>query len=344
MNSEPTPLDLLPQIFAPAKVRLAKRLVWEGGVLDPARFTSRGFGLKPSELAAIAAWNARDLETRRIRETVAADGTRRFVLLLSDGETVETVAMPTGTVCVSSQAGCAVGCRFCASGRDGVKRNLLVHEILEQVVHARRLMPVRRVVFMGMGEPTQNLDFVLDAIERLRDDAGIGASNQVLSTVGSVAALDRISLARVRPCLALSLHSAIDEKRRDLLVRAPRDSVKDLVQRADRYGRETKNPIQIEWTLLEGVNDGEDEVQAVRELLRGVRACLNFIVYNPVEGFPFRPTSEERMGEIVRDLRGAGLFVTVRHSLGRDADAACGQLRRRAAEERPDRSPEAGDR
>lgn len=327
------PLDRLTTALPLPKARRVLRRLWSGADIKSAEFAGGDRALSKAELRFLDEWIDRGLSSRVLTRTVAKDGTVRMVLGLCDGETIETVAMPSGTVCVSSQVGCAVACVFCASGLAGIKRNLDASEILEQVLWARREMPIGRVVFMGMGEPTQNLDHVLEAVRRIRDDAGISAGRQVVSTVGSIAAIERMEKSAVRPALAVSLHSVFDERRAELLTRAPREPIADLLKAADRYGRSVGLPVQLEWTLLEGRNDGDDEVVRGIELLRGLRACLNFIVYNAVDGLPFKRTSPERSAEIVAAFRAAGVYTTVRHSMGNDADAACGQLRRRHAED-----------
>lgn len=327
------PLDRLSTALPLTKARRVLRRLWSGAEIKSAEFAGGDRALSKAELRFLDEWIAQGLSSRVLTRTVAKDGTVRMVLGLFDGETIETVAMPSGTVCLSSQVGCAVACVFCASGLAGIKRNLDAGEILEEVLWARREMPIGRVVFMGMGEPTQNLDNVLEAVRRIRDDAGISAGRQVVSTVGSIAAIERMEKSAVRPALAVSLHSVFDERRADLLTRAPREPIADLLKVADRYGRSVGLPVQLEWTLLEGRNDGDDEVKRGIELLRGLRACLNFIVYNAVDGLPFKRTSPERSAEIVAAFRAAGVYTTVRHSMGNDADAACGQLRRRHAED-----------
>jgi 23S rRNA (adenine2503-C2)-methyltransferase len=190
-------------------------------------------------------------------------------------------------------------------------------------------MRIDRVVFMGMGEPSHNLDNVLAAVARLKDEVLISPRRQTLSTVGGVKAFARMLEAPVRPNLAMSLHLADDERRRELLPRAHKDSVRDLVAAADAYGREVGTPVQFEWTLLAGVNDGERDVEQLCDLLAGVRGYLNFIVYNAVDGLPFAPPSRERIVEIVRTVKARGILATIRDSSGPDAQAACGQLRLR---------------
>jgi 23S rRNA (adenine2503-C2)-methyltransferase len=191
-------------------------------------------------------------------------------------------------------------------------------------------MPIDRIVYMGMGEPTHNLDAVLVAAARLKHETQIGPRRQTLSTVGSVRAFARMHEAPVRPCLALSLHTADEALRRELLPRAGRDPLRELVAAADAYGRAVGTPVQFEWTLLAGVNDGDADADRLCELLRGVRGYVNFIVWNPVAGLPFAAPPRERTVALVRRVKQNGILATIRDSSGPDADAACGQLWLRA--------------
>ena len=318
-------LDVLPA----GKARLARRIVAGGGRPAAADFDKQGLTLSPDEAQALERWWGGGLDTEVVDRVEAQDGTVRLSVGLHDQRRIETVAMPIGAVCVSTQVGCAVGCRFCASGLYGVERNLSAGEIVEQVVHARRELRIERVVYMGMGEPSHNLEAVLDAAAAIKQVALIGPKRQTVSSVGSVRAIERMSQAEVRPCLALSLHLVDDERRRELLPRAHKDRVVDLVAAADEYGRQIGMPIQFEWTLLEGINDRDEDVEALCSLLQGVRGYLNFIVWNPVEGLPFRAPDRERIVAIVRRVKAAGILATIRDSSGPDVDAACGQLRLR---------------
>lgn len=318
-------LTLLP----PRKAALAARQVCAGRQPLPESFDVAGITLSPAERQRLAEWSSSPLRTEVVDEVPAADGTVRLVLGLHDGRRIETVVMPVGAVCVSSQVGCAVGCRFCASGLFGVERQLDADEIVEQVIHARRRRPIDRVVFMGMGEPTHNLDAVLGAIAQIREFAGIGARRQTLSTVGSVRALERLAAAPVRPCLALSLHTADEAKRQELLPRAAKEPLRDLVGAADAYGRAIGIPVQFEWTLLDGVNDSDADADRLCALLQGVRGYVNFIVWNPVAGLPFAAPPRDRIVALVRRVKANGILATIRDSSGPDADAACGQLRLR---------------
>jgi 23S rRNA (adenine2503-C2)-methyltransferase len=274
-----------------------------------------------AELAALASVRS---------EHPGADGSCRLLVGLADGQMVESVLLPRHGLCVSTQVGCAVGCTFCMTGRSGLLRQLGSAEIVAQVALARARRTVRKVVFMGMGEPAHNLDNVLDAIDLLGTCGGIAHKNLVFSTVGDLRVFERLPLGAVKPALALSLHSTFAERRAMLLPRAPRIDPAQLVALADDYSRRTGYPIQYQWTLLEGVNDGDDEVERIAELLRGSYAVMNFIPYNVVEGLSFRRPSWARAAEMARTLHRRGVLAKLRHSAGQDVDAGCGQLRARA--------------
>ncbi|MDM0002246.1 RNA methyltransferase [Variovorax sp. J22P240] len=263
-----------------------------------------------------------------------ADGSERLLVALADGQTVESVLLPRDGLCVSSQIGCAVGCQFCMTGRDGLLRQLGSAEIIAQVALARMRRPVRKVVFMGMGEPAHNLDNVMEAIDLLGTAGNIGHKNLVFSTVGDPRVFERLQQGRVRPALALSLHTTRADLRRRLLPRAPNLTPEALVTACERYARATGYPIQYQWTLLEGVNDGQEEIEGIVSLLSGKYGVLNLIPFNAVEGVGFRRPSWERCKQMARTLHERGILTKLRYSAGQDVDGGCGQLRARAAEVR----------
>ena len=260
-----------------------------------------------------------------------ADGSERLLVALSDGQTVESVLLPREGLCISSQVGCAVKCQFCMTGRDGLIRQLGSAEMVAQVALARTRRPVKKVVFMGMGEPAHNLDSVLEAIELLGTAGNIGHKNLVFSTVGDRRVFERLPEGAVKPALALSLHTTRADLRERLLPRAPRMTPEELVEAGERYARSTGYPIQYQWTVLEGINDGEDEIEGIVRLLSGKYGVLNMIPFNKVDGLDFRRPSWERAAEIARTLHRRGILTKLRHSAGQDVDAGCGQLRARAA-------------
>jgi 23S rRNA (adenine2503-C2)-methyltransferase len=189
---------------------------------------------------------------------------------------------------------------------------------------------VRKVVFMGMGEPAHNLDQVLEAIELLGTAGNVGHKNLVFSTVGDPRVFERLPAGRVKPALALSLHTTKPELRSRLLPRAPRMTPQELVDAGEAYARATGYPIQYQWTLLEGINDGEDELEGIVRLLAGKYGVLNMIPYNAVDDLPYRRPSWERAAEIARTLHRRGVLTKLRNSAGQDVDGGCGQLRARA--------------
>jgi 23S rRNA (adenine2503-C2)-methyltransferase len=263
-------------------------------------------------------------------EHPAGDGSLRLLVALADGHAVESVLLPRDGVCVSTQVGCAVGCTFCMTGREGLRRQLGSAEIVAQVVLARARRPVRKVVFMGMGEPAHNLDAVMEAIDLLADEGAVGHKNLVFSTVGDRRVFDRLPRGRVRPALALSLHSSFADRRAALLPRAPRIDPAELIELAQAYSRATGYPVQYQWTLLEGINDGDDEVERIVALLAGHYAVMNLIPYNRVDGLGYRRPPGNRAVAIARRLCERGVLAKLRQSAGQDVDGGCGQLRARA--------------
>jgi len=273
-----------------------------------------------AELCALAVLRA---------DHASADGSRRLLVGLADGRSVEAVLLPRGGLCVSSQVGCAVACVFCMTGQGGLERHLGSAEIVAQVALARSLRPVSKVVFMGMGEPAHNLDAVLEAIDLLGTGGGIGHKQLVLSTVGDRRVFERLPGGRVKPALALSLHSTDAALRARLLPHAPAIAPDELVARGDAYARATGYPLQVQWTLLDGINDTTDEIDGLVRLLAGKRAVLNLIPYNTVEGLAFARPAAERSLAIARELQRRGILTKLRQSAGQDVEAGCGQLRAR---------------
>jgi 23S rRNA (adenine2503-C2)-methyltransferase len=263
-------------------------------------------------------------------EYPADDEVARLLVELHDGQMVESVLLPRGGLCVSTQVGCAVGCVFCMSGKNGLLRQLGSAEIVAQVVLARRRRAVSKVVFMGMGEPAHNLDNVLEAIELLGIQGNIGHKNLVLSTVGDLRVFERLTLEKVKPALALSLHTTDATLRAKLLPQAPQIAIEELVERAEAYARATAYPVQYQWTLIEGVNDSDAEVERIAQLLSGKYAVMNFVPFNPVDGLPYRRPSAERIAAMVQALKQHGILAKIRDSAGQEIEGACGQLRARA--------------
>ncbi|MFW9616935.1 RNA methyltransferase [Aquabacterium sp.] len=257
------------------------------------------------------------------------DGSARLLVRLQDGQTAESVLLPRDGLCVSTQIGCAVGCVFCMTGKEGLIRQLGSAEIVAQVALARQLRPVKKVVFMGMGEPAHNLDNVLEAIDLLGTVGNIGHKNLVFSTVGDHRAFERLPQGRVKPALALSLHTTRAQLREQLLPRAPRMTPEELVEAGERYARATGYPIQYQWTLIEGLNDTPEELDGIVRLLKGKYALMNMIPYNAVPELPYQRPAWEKAAAIARTLHQRGILTKLRQSAGQDVDGGCGQLRAR---------------
>lgn len=302
----------------------------QGRSLDNRRQRAADFLPLKLRDALPALFDELDALARVHAEHPGEDGSARLLVALADGQTVESVLLPRDGVCVSTQVGCAVGCVFCMTGRSGLLRQLTSAEIVAQVVRARRRRPVKKVVFMGMGEPAHNLDNVLEAIELLGIEGGIGHKNLVFSTVGDPRVFERLPQGPVKPALALSLHTTDPELRRRLLPKAPDLAPEALVELGEIYARRTGYPIQYQWTLLEGINDSDAELEGIARLLAGKYAVMNLIPYNPTEGDGFRRPSWERAAEMARRLHVRGVLTKLRHSAGQDVEGGCGQLRARA--------------
>ncbi len=320
---------------SPCHERQVLRAWMQGLPLDSGPRRAEGF--LPRRLRdALPAFAAELGALARLRSRHAGDdGAARLLVELGDGQAVESVLLPREGLCVSTQVGCAVGCVFCMTGREGLQRQLGSAEIVAQVALARSLRAVGKVVFMGMGEPAHNLDNVLDAIDLLGTEGGIGHKNLVFSTVGDPRVFERLPAGRVRPALAVSLHSTLAAKRAELLPRAPRIDPAELVELGERYARATHYPIQYQWTLLEGVNDGDDELEGIARLLAGKYAVMNLIHYNAVEGLAFRRMAPERAAAMAHALHRRGILTKLRNSAGQDVEGGCGQLRARGIR-RPD--------
>ena len=267
---------------------------------------------------------------------VSADGSRKYLLRLSDGVTVECVGMPSGSrlaVCASTQAGCAMGCAFCATGAAGLTRSLTDAEIYEQVMHVRDDFGERvtSVVLMGQGEPFMNYDATLAALRRLNspEGAGIGARHLTISTCGVIPQIMRFANEPEQFTLAVSLHSAVQRTRNALMPGVRKYSLVNLYNAMGTYVTKTGRRPTYEYALIGGVNDTESELQALCDFCEGTLAHVNLIQLNEVEGSKFRPSTPARAEDFVRRLASVGVEATLRNSRGADIDAACGQLRQR---------------
>lgn len=257
-----------------------------------------------------------------------------------DAAQIETVLMryPTrATVCVSSQAGCAMGCTFCATGQAGFERQLDAAEIVEQVLRAAHGSPqrVRNVVFMGMGEPLANYDATWAAIERLHDDAGISARRITVSTVGVVPGIRRLASERLPVTLAVSLHAATDDERSELVPLNRRYPIAEVLDAAADFAGATGRRVSFEYACIAGVNDSVAQAEALGRLLGSFPgaggAHVNLIPLNPTTGFGGEATATPRLRVFAERLRARGVTATVRRNRGTDIAAACGQLRSRDA-------------
>jgi 23S rRNA (adenine2503-C2)-methyltransferase len=271
-------------------------------------------------------------------ESVSDRGeTVKFLWELDGGARVETVLMhypDRSTVCVSTQAGCAMACSFCATGQAGFERHLGVGEIVEQVIRARRAaaaLPTPRrvsnIVFMGMGEPLANFDNTWGAIRRLHDDLGIGARHLTVSTVGLVPGIRRLAEADLPVNLAVSLHAADDALRDELVPINRKYPIDDLTRACADYFRRTRRRISFEWAMIDGVNDRPSDAEGLARIARPLRAHVNLIPLNPTPGYAVRGSAPARVRAFRRELEELGVNVTVRDTRGSEIDAACGQLR-----------------
>lgn len=278
-----------------------------------------------------------------VRRVVSEDGgTTKLLLRMHDGTLIETVLMqypepgerhPRSTVCVSTQAGCAMGCVFCATGQMGFERNLKAEEIVAQVLHIARLLRQRgehvtNVVFMGMGEPLANYAETIRAVRLLTHPKafGLGQRHITISTVGLIHAIDRLAAEGLQVGLAISLHAPNDALRQRLVPTAGPTSVGDLVSAAKRYFKKTGRRVTFEYALIDGVNDSEGTAAELARLLKGSGAHVNLIPVNPTAGGFGRPQRRAILA-FERVLRAAGVNTTVRVEKGTEISAACGQLR-----------------
>ncbi len=266
----------------------------------------------------------------------AVDGTKKFLFALSDGNVVESVWMRYkhgNSVCISSQVGCRMGCRFCASTLDGLVRNLTPAEMLDQIyaITLETKERVSNVVVMGSGEPLDNYDNLLRFITLLSDENGLHISqrNITVSTCGIVPMMRRLADEKLQITLALSLHAATDEKRRELMPIANQYTLAELMACCAYYFEQTGRRITFEYSLVRHVNDSGKDAQMLASLIRGLNCHVNLIPVNPVKERNYVQSERHSVEAFAALLQKKGINVTVRREMGRDIDGACGQLRRR---------------
>jgi 23S rRNA (adenine2503-C2)-methyltransferase len=291
----------------------------------------------PKALRSELAERFRLWSTEIAKHTQADDGTEKLLLQLADGGQIECVLLrdtSRRTICISTQVGCGMGCVFCASGLEGVERNLTTGEIVEQMLRLQRLLsPEERlshIVVMGMGEPLANLDRLLTALDHAHREDGLGISARriTISTVGLPPAIDRLARHEQNYRLAISLHAPNDELRNKLVPVNKNIGLDAIMAAADRYFAVSGRRLTFEYVLLADVNDSPEHARQLARLLAGREALLNVIPYNPVAGLPYGTPTQERRQAFRAILEQGGVRVKFRHRKGNRIDAACGQLRR----------------
>lgn len=313
------------------RAKQVEQWVWEKGVSSFDEMTNL-----PKTLRAALDAHYTLGGVRQLARLQSEDGAVKYLLAYPDGTAVECVGMPSGSklaVCVSTQAGCAMGCAFCATGAAGLTRSLTEAEIYAQVTHVRDDFGrrVTSVVLMGQGEPFMNYDASLAAMRRMNSDGGlnIGARHLTVSTCGIIPQILRFASEPEQFTLAVSLHSANQRTRNVLMPGVRKFSLLHLYEAMGEYVDKTGRRPTYEYALIRGVNDTDDELGALCDFCRDNLAHVNLIQLNEVKGSRFQPSSEARAGEFVRRLANVGVEATIRQSRGADIDAACGQLAQR---------------
>lgn len=266
----------------------------------------------------------------------SSDGTIKYLFKLEDGKLIETVLIPEKdlrriTVCISSQVGCALACRFCATGTMGLLRDLNVGEIVGQLIYLRDEFgedAFSNVVMMGMGEPLNNYNNVLEALKIMqhKDALNLGYSKVTLSTSGVTPKIKKLADSGIKVSLAISLHAAIEQKRKQIMPIAETFSLEKLKTAIKYYIDKTNSPVMFEYILFNNFNDKPEDIKALGKLAHGLKAKINLLAYNPVEGLPFERPDDEKVAWFGKSIQNYFTIVTIRQSRGRDIDAACGQL------------------
>ncbi|MFA5291627.1 MAG: 23S rRNA (adenine(2503)-C(2))-methyltransferase RlmN [Phycisphaerae bacterium] len=271
------------------------------------------------------------------------DGTAKYLFETADGQTIESVLLDESgrkTICVSTQIGCRLGCRFCATGYLKFARNLTAGEIVDQVItiSADSGCKINNIVYMGMGEPLDNYENTIKAVRILADPAGknIGIRRQTISTVGLPDGIKKLADEEIYPRLAVSLHTPVDELRQEIVPVAKKYPLPVLMAAMKHYNQKTDRRITIEYCMIEGVNDNPDLARKLIQLLRGLHASVNLIEYNPHPGCDFKPSPQDRIRAFKDILMQAGIETIIRFRRGRSIKAACGQLGADRISRKPD--------
>jgi len=322
---------------APAfRAKQIQRWLFQSRVAAFADMSDLPQSLRDSAAAEFDIWT-----TTTATHQKSKDGTEKLLLQLSDGKAVECVLLRDGlrrTICISSQVGCAMGCVFCASGLDGVDRNLTTGEIIEQILVLQRLLPederLSHIVVMGMGEPLANLDNLLPALDvaTSKDGLGISARRITISTVGLPSGIHQLAELNTRFQLAVSLHAPNDELRNELVPVNKKIGIESILAAADHYFDVSSRRLTFEYVLLDQINDHSVHAQQLVRILQHRNALLNVIPYNPVAGLPYKRPSQSSITRFRDILEDGNINVKFRQLKGNEIDAACGQLRRKSVE------------
>jgi 23S rRNA (adenine2503-C2)-methyltransferase len=306
------------------------RWIWKRGLTDFALMTNLSRVLR-AKLAETFVITTPEIARRDVSE----DGTQKFVLRLADGKHIESVFIPdtpAQTFCISTQAGCAMACAFCLTGKMGLVRHLTAGEIAGQVrvlAHALKFGDEPfNIVLMGMGEPLHNYDATMKALRIINDEQGlsVGPRRVTLSTVGLVPMLDKLAQEELMPNLAISLHATTDQQRAAIVPPSKKYSLHDILDACRRFPLKKRSRITFEYVLLEGVNDSPEDARRLAKLVAGIKSKVNLIPLNAAAGIPFDRPSDERVDTFAQILADRHVNVSVRKSRGRDIRAACGQL------------------
>jgi len=282
-----------------------------------------------------------------LQEQISSDGTRKFLFQLEDSKSIESVLIPNTrgedkfTLCISSQAGCALGCKFCVTGKLGLKRNLKAYEIVDQVIAVQRSIgrpkevhsrpAITNIVFMGMGEPLNNFNEVLEALSRITKLMGFSIKRITMSTAGIIPGIYKLAEKAPDVNLAISLNAATDATRSRIMPVNKKYPLKELLKACKEFPLAPRKHITFEYVLLNGINDSKDDAMRLVKLLRGIRSKVNLIPYNPAPAQEtislYGQPSENKILEFQNILHKAGIIALVRKSMGADISAACGQLK-----------------